>query len=657
MTNEKKRIDTLAALIKKYQKTYYSGEAEISDSEFDLLWDELKNLAPNHPLLNEIGSEELNENGQSNTDGFPKAKHLIPMGSQEKAANPEEFRAWAKKTNPGTFVVQFKLDGASLELQYEKGKLKAAVTRGDGNIGDEITKNAQRMSGVLPEISKKFSGGVRGEVVMRSEIWKTKYSTKANCRNAANGLMRRKDGSGCEDLNFISYDAGASGNIGFFNTEMEKITWLKEQGFSVVQTREFTDPEDIISYRDEIAKKRKNLDIDIDGLVVKDSVTDALDLRRAKPEKQIAFKFDPEMAVSVLREVIWSESGATYTPIGIIDPVRLAGTTVQRANLNNPDMIRTMGLKIGSPVTVVKRGEIIPKIEGLAAAGTVIEGEKSEIVFPTHCGSCNTVLVDAGTRLYCPNIGCPKKLHHRLEKWVSVLDIRELGEKLLKVLFDSGRVRNISDLYTLTEEELTKYERMGELSAAKVIRHIRSNRKLPLAAFVAGFDFEGVGELIVEKAVSSGFDTLEKLRSATLEELSDVHGLGEISALTIKKGLEEAAAEMDAVLASGFVSIIAPRPASEMPLKGFSFCFTGELKNLKRNHAEERVKALGGTVKSSVVKDLFYLVTNDSESKSAKNKKARELGITIINEDAFLALLHEKTQNSSEKKAVQTELF
>ena len=629
------RIEHLAKLIKGYQESYYNAEAEISDSEFDLLWDELKALAPEHPILKKVGSD--------NSDGFPKARHLIPMGSQDKAANPDEFRAWAKKIKPFSFVVQYKLDGASLELQYEKGLLIKAITRGDGIIGDDITSNALCMTGVKKDISKSFSGGVRGEVIMKNGVWKTKYSDKANCRNAANGIMRRKDGEGCNDLDYIAFDASAINDDAYFNNELQKITWLKDQGFLVTETREFTDPEDVIAYREEVSKNRKNMDMDIDGLVIKDFHTDMTDLRRSRPERQIAFKFELEMAYSILREVQWSESGATYTPIGVVDPVRLAGTTVQRANLNNPDIIRSMGLKIGSAVIIVKRGEIIPKIEGLAPFGHIDEAtEKTEISFPCSCASCGSSLVDGGTRLYCPNSSCPKILHHRLEKWVSVLDIRELGDKLLKALFNSGRVRIIPDLYTLTEKELSEYERMGELSAAKVIRHIQTKRQLSLSAFVAGFDFEGVGELIIEKAIAHGFDTLEKLRSAKPEELSGVYGLGEITARTITQGLEESITEMDQVLSGGIISISPPPTAEESPLKGFSFCFTGELKSMKRNQAEERVKNLGGTVKSSVVKGLSYLVTNDPESGSGKNKKAKELGVKITDEKAFLEIIKEK---------------
>jgi DNA ligase (NAD+) len=657
MKHDTGRIHVLTHLIVKYQKSYYDGEAEISDGEFDLLWDELKSLAPDSPVLKKVGEGETTAGGHT-VDGFPKVKHIMPMGSQEKAANPEEFRAWAQKQKVSEFLVQYKLDGASLELQYKNGKLFQAITRGDGTVGDLITANAMRMEGIPEKLDTPFSGGVRGEVVMTRAIWKKKYASKANCRNAANGIMRRKDGAGCEDLTLITYDVMADKNDSFFGSEAQKIKWLAQRGFKTTETTVCKSAEDVIAYREKIARTRDRIPIDIDGLVIKNPVSDAADLRRARPEKQIAFKFELETAFSILRQVEWSESGATYTPIGIVDPVHLAGTTVQRANLNNPDMIRSMGLKIGSAVSVVKRGEIIPKIEGLAPEGAVTEKQRlKEIEFPVRCATCGSDLVDAGTRLYCPNAACSKRLLHRLEKWVSVLDIRELGEKLLRQLFDKERVRHIADLYTLDKEELADYERMGELSAAKVTRHIQTKRKLSLAAFVAGFDLEGIAETTMEKVVSAGFDTLIKLRGATAEDLAAVYGLGNITGKVIVDGLKETAAEMDAVLKTGVIGIALPPSDEAQPMRGLSFCFTGELSSMKRGQAEERVKALGAGVKTSVVKDLSYLVTNDPGSGSSKNKKALDLGVPIIDEKQFLALLAGTFPPGKAPTPAQGELF
>jgi DNA ligase (NAD+) len=686
MNNSKERISALERRIEKYQQSYYDGEAEIADGEFDLLWDELASLAPDSPVIARVGAGSDGRDPVPGVDGFPKAKHLIPMGSQEKAANPQEFLEWAKKMGmetgktaisstkkrdtgeqkeksltvkksklTKTFLVQYKLDGASLELQYEKGVLVRAITRGDGTTGDEITVNARRMTGVPAKLDVPFSGGVRGEVVMSRDVWREKYASKANCRNAANGIMRRKDGIGCEDLRLVSYDAASAGNDAFFRDELQKIEWLAKRGFETTVTKTFRAAKDIIAYRAEVAEKRDSLPYDIDGLVVKDIETDMTDLRRARPEKQIAFKFELETAFSILRAVEWSESGATYTPIGIVDPVRLVGTTVQRANLNNPDMIRAMGLKIGSAVSVVKRGEIIPKIEGLAPRGALPESpDTKEIVFPVRCALCGAELVDGGARLYCPNAACPKRLLHRLEKWIGVLDIRELGEKLIRQLFEKNRVRRIQDLYTLEAGELAGYERMGEISAAKVVRYIQTKRELSLAAFVAGFDLEGIACTTMEKVAAAGFDTLEKLRAAGAEELSAVYGLGDITAGIIIEGLKETAEDMDAVLAGGLISIAPPPARDSQPLRGLSFCFTGELSSMKRSQAEEKIKALGASAKSSVVSGLSFLVTNDPGSGSAKNKKARALGIPVIDEEAFLAILAEP-EKAAKGEAPDTE--
>ncbi|MDR2659682.1 MAG: NAD-dependent DNA ligase LigA [Spirochaetaceae bacterium] len=637
------RIAELENMISGYQASYYNGEAEVSDAEFDALWDELKRLAPESPVIARIGADSI--------DGFPKARHLIPMGSQEKAANPAEFREWAEKLALPVFIVQYKLDGASLELQYKNGLLTKALTRGDGTIGDDISANARKMRGVITDLQMDWSGGVRGEVLMFHEVWRTKYSGKANCRNAANGLMRKKDGQGCEDLTLIAYDVSANGNDTYFSEEIEKIEWLRERGFTVSETKEFDNAEAVIQYRADMAGLRMSLPFDIDGLVVKDNKTDMDDLRRARPERQIAFKFELEQAISVLRDVEWSESGATYTPIGIIDPVRLAGTRVKRANLCNPAMIRDMKLGIGSTVIVVKRGEIIPKIEGRAdlcldkCLDKLAENPDMPLFYqnpqfqpikqPTVCGTCGTELVDAGTRLYCPNTACPKRLLHRIKKWVNVLDIREAGTKILLQLFNKGRIRQIADLYTLEIQELAAFERMGELSASKLIHNIRTPRSLPLADFIAGFDIEGVGSQIMENITQAGYGTLEKLRNADVESLAGVFRMGEITARSIVDGLKETADDMDAVLKTGLVTITG---GTELPLTGQSFCFTGELKTMKRSAAETRVKKLGGLVKTSVTRSLTYLVTNEPENGSSKSKKAVKLGIKLLNEDEFIKL-------------------
>jgi DNA ligase (NAD+) len=459
----------------------------------------------------------------------------------------------------------------------------------------------------------------------------------------------------------------------------------------------------VAALREELAPRRPTLPYDIDGLVVKARAIDLADASRPRPDRQIAFKFDPEEGVTVIRAVEWHRSGATYTPIALFDPVLLAGTTGKRASLVNPDMIRSLGVQVGSTVVVTKRGDIIPKVErvvgaaspvaapdndgangdaaeggaaspaptvtleagvtgaiggvvddaaggavtgaigGVAddAAGGAVDG--TAIEFPTHCTVCGAELADEGTRLLCPNRGCPARIEHRIEKWVGVMDIRDLGAGLLEKLFAAGRLRSISDLYTLTEEELTPFfleeESLGKGKASKgaqkVAAAIGARREVSLAAFVAGFDIEGIGEVLVERLVAGGFDTLEKLFAAPAEELANVNGFGATLAAGLTAGLRENADEMRSLVVTGTVTIGAA-PAGK--LAGRSFCFTGEL-GMKRGDAEALVKAQGGTVKNTVGKGLSYLVTNDPQSGSAKNKKAASPGIPVIGEEKFLALV------------------
>ena len=675
------RIAELERLIKRYQKSYYTGEAEITDAEFDSLWDELKSIDPENPLLKKIGSDlefdfsgsdeetdtiftktqnaavqdavdkggtssinTAEKNALSVSGGiFKKVRHLIPMGSQEKAANPAEFEEWAAKRDFNEFLVEYKLDGASLELQYENGVFLCAVTRGDGIIGDDISANVIKMKGFVPRLKEPLTGGVRGEVIMSRSVHKAFYADKANCRNAANGLMKRKDGEGSEHLQIICYDARFL-NGSPFPDEEKKIAWLSAQGFETVPLKLCAGSAEVIAYREEVTALRPGLPYDIDGLVIKGRDIDLADAERARPEKQIAFKFGLEEAVSIVRSVIWSESGATYTPIAEFDTVELAGTRVKRASLVNPNTIRLLGVKIGSRVVVTKRGEIIPKIERLADTAGL---EQSDIVFPSVCSVCGSALTDEGTRLFCPNTLCSKRIHHRIEKWVDVLDIRDFGINLIRRLYETKRLNSVSDIYTLTEAELSILDGLGEKSAAKIISSIKSRTTVSFARFVAGFDIEGIGETLAEKLVEAGFNTLEKLLNAREEEIASVYGFAEITARTLVQGLAECREEMLFLTEHGIITIEKPLSTEAAFLAGKSFCFTGELVSMKRSEAEKLVKAAGGDVKSAVVKGLSYLVTNDPLSGSSKNKKAAAQGTPIIDEKAFLALVNRSVNPSS----------
>lgn len=618
------RIAELERAIRRHQDLYYNSRPEISDAEFDALWDELSRLDPDNDLFTVVGADD--------SPSFEKRRHIIPMTSQDKAADPEAFLKWATRTAHPRYVVQYKMDGASIELQYESGSFVHGVTRGDGIVGDDITPNVRRMRGVRSRIDDGFTGAVRGEVVMARAVHAAKYGDKANCRNAANGLMKRKDGIGSGDLAVIVYDALHAGDPEYFTDETAKLAWLANSGFIVVEHRELDTAEEVIAYRDDVMARRGELAFDIDGLVVKGDAIDLEDSRRPRPEKQIAFKFNPDEAVSRVIAVIWSESGSNYTPIGVIDPVRIAGTTVRRANLANPNLLKSLGIKIGSMVRVTKRGDIIPKIESVVRT----PADAEDIALPTACGTCGTALVDAGSRLYCPNVDCPKRRRFRISRWLTALGIKDFGDVLVSRLFDSGRVTSIPDLYTLAETDITAFERMGEGIAKRALGNLYAVTEIGLSQFLAGFNIEGIGELIAAKLMDAGYDTLDAIAAASVEELAAVNGIGEITAQTIRNGVHLHKNEMEATLATGRIRLAAKVGG---PLSGKTVCFTGTLDNLPRKEAAELVSAAGGAVANSVTKNLTYLVTNDPESGSSKNKKARELDVPILDQAAFLELV------------------
>ena len=373
--SNQERINYLVEEIRRHRYLYYNEQPEISDVKYDTLEDELHKLDPENPILFKIGvdSSEL----------FTKREHIIPMTSQDKVTNPQEFLKWARKRNYKNFLVQFKLDGISIELQYEDGIFQYALTRGDGKIGDDVSANVINMKGFIPKLKTKFTGATRAEILLFHDVFERKYNDKQNCRNAASGLVRRKDGIGSGDLNLVFYDAiSIDDDDVTFQSEIQKLKWLKEEGFPTIPTKTVHSPQEVINIREDVmTNKRDTLEYDIDGLVIKGKAIDLEDMKRAKPMKQIAFKFQAEEIETTLLDVEWSISGQNYTPIAIVDPVRLMGTTVSRASLANPNLIEDLKLKIGSEVFISKRGDIIPKIERVIKTPS----DAKEIPIPTIC--------------------------------------------------------------------------------------------------------------------------------------------------------------------------------------------------------------------------------------------------------------------------------
>lgn len=357
-------------MILKAQDAYYNGNPIMSDTEFDVLWDKLKEEQPDSELLQKVGEDHA--------DGFEKVKHRIIMGSQNKANTAEEMNKWISDTHRNKYIGQYKCDGSSLALYYENGKLVQAVSRGDGTTGDLVTSNVLKMNGVIRNLKDvNYSGSVRGEVIMTRSVKAEFFPDKANCRNAGNGVFKRKDGQDCDKLKVICYDAQTFNGSNYFKTQEKMQDWLKEQGFFVAEYKVFENltGKECIDYITEIYDKFNELEYDIDGIVWKQNDIDINDIKSEyRPKSQIALKPARTYASTKLVDVEWSCSNGTYTPVAIFDPVNLLGTTVQRASLSNVDLMEQLGIEIGHEIIITKTGEIIPKVVKDNTTGKFVEG-------------------------------------------------------------------------------------------------------------------------------------------------------------------------------------------------------------------------------------------------------------------------------------------
>ncbi|MBY9018478.1 MAG: NAD-dependent DNA ligase LigA [Candidatus Lokiarchaeota archaeon] len=624
----KEKINLLVQQIEKHRDLYYNAAPEITDAKYDELENELRILDPNNPILFTVGADS--------SEIFTKTEHVIPMGSQGKVSTPNEFKKWAEDRGFNTFLIQYKLDGISLELQYKSGVFQCGVTRGNGIVGDDVSINVMKMKGFVPRLSTRFTGGIRAEVVLFHDLFEKKYSDKQNCRNTAAGIVRRKDGIGCEDLNLIFYDAISLSDDVSFIDEIQKLKWMKNENLPTIKTKTVKTIQEVIDVREDVMNNiRDSLEYDIDGLVIKCKDIDLEDMKRAKPIKQVAFKFQAEEIESTLINVEWTISGHNYTPVAIIEPVRLMGTTVSRASLANPNLIKDMGIKIGAEVIVTKRGDIIPKIERVVK---IPQGAK-DIVIPNMCEECNTELINEGTRLYCPNEECPKRNFQRLVRWIRILGVKHFSEKLLlQPLFKTGKVEQIADLYQLNVSDLNQFEGVKETSAKKALNNLFAVKEISLAKFIGGFNIENIAELSVKKVIDAGYDTLEKIKSTNIGQLAMIDGYAEITAENLLNGINKFYPQMLEVLNTNKISI--KKSVQDGKLNGLTFCFTGKLNEISRSEAEDLVLKLGGEPKKSVVKNLSYLVTNET-TPTSKYLKAQEQGTKIITENEFLQMISE----------------
>jgi DNA ligase (NAD+) len=620
----KTRIQELEAKIIQARLDYYNHQPTISDKVYDAWMDELRLLDPTNKAVTAVGAPVT-------PSEWKKAKHQIPMGSLDKVNLPAELAKWVTDHADGEVLfVTEKLDGLSIEVVYEDGQLVQAITRGDGEVGEDITVNVDKMDGVL-SIIPGFSGSLRGEIIMKKSIHKKHFADKANPRNAASGTCKRLDGVGVEHLNILFYQV--LGDVEF-KTEAKQFQWLAARGVGTPNHWTFkTSAEVNKHWRDYQDKDRDKLDYDIDGLVVRLNDMDkqaALGDKDMRPKGAIAFKFDNEARESVIRDITWQVGNSgRLTPVATVDPVMLVGATVTRASIYNLSYIEELGLDVGATVLVARANDVIPRIEELIkSAGTVAKA-------PKHCPECAGKTEMQGENLVCTNtISCPAQIVGRIKNWIKELNVLEWGDTLIEKLVESGKVTTIADLYTLKVDDLANLDRMGKKSAQKCYDLLWESKEVPLEVFLGALSIPMIGQSTIKAIMAAGCDTLHKFGQLDAAQFEQVPGVGPTKAKFLADGLRSNQQLILSLLDNG-VSIKVRAVGS---LTGSSVCFTGSMQN-KRPVLEKMAADAGADVKSAVGKGLTYLVIADPNSTSAKAVAARKFGTSLISEEDFLDLV------------------
>lgn len=610
-----------------------TGHPIMTDEEYDPLRALAEEHSPNHPYFEKVGHNV--------SSSWKKADHNISMGSLEKVHTEEEFFKWASKFKPDTiFALQYKLDGLSISLDYDT-KLVKAITRGDGTIGENILNNINLMSGFKKEIPN-FIGSVRAEIILLKKLFEdinsvlsedNKYS---NARNAASGISRRLDGKYSQYLQLIFYDITEPLN------EQYKIKRLKKLGFET--------PHQVVGDKNKIADifktigvLRTELPFDIDGIVIKvDSheIQEDMGSVRKRPKAQIAWKFEPPGAATVFNTETW-EVGRTgvNTPLAHLEPVIIDGSEVKKATLHNIAEIKRLGIGRGDIVKVVKAGDIIPKIiKVLTHMGNPIE-------IPTTCQSCKSKLQNDGIKLMCVNDDCPQKIFYRILNWVKVTKIDEFGESLANKLSEAKKLNKIYDIYRLQEEDISEIGKWGETSAKKVMANIDKTYTLTPTVFLSALGIPGISEGTSEELIKA-FSTIENLIEKNIEDIKVLKGFSDISASNVVLGLIKYKAEIEELL-----KIITVEEEKKGVLNKLIFCFTGSMVH-SRDYYQKLVKTHGGTNKSSVIKNLSFLVCN-KDKRSSKSQKAEKYGVQIIDEKTFLDMVGELDSKPESKEKLE----
>ncbi|TXJ21213.1 NAD-dependent DNA ligase LigA [Brachyspira aalborgi] len=657
----KNRIKKLTEEINYHNKLYYTDDnPEIEDYQYDKLFRELENLERDFPQFKDKNSP-TNKVGGMILEKFEKFEHPIAMYSLSNVMNEEEFfdfdNRMKKETNSKNikYTVENKFDGLALELIYQNGKLIVASTRGDGQVGENVTNNVKVMNNVPKNIKEKNKLIIRGEALItkkdfealnreREELEEVPF---ANPRNAASGGLRQLDSSESKKrrLKFFAYQIANYKDFNLTN-EYKAMEFLLSLDFTVEGVHPNIDAKEVLKIYNEIQLNRNKMDYEIDGLVIKvDDIKsqEKLGFLSRAPRFAVAFKFKPEEKETLLNniEVQVGRTGA-LTPVAKLKPVQVGGVIVSNVTLHNPNEIKSKDIRIGDTVAVIRSGDVIPKIVRVNLDKR--PKESKEFVFPNKCPVCggDTAITEGDVIVRCINEECPSKITKYIEYFVSkaAMNIDGIGKEWIATFTKSGLVKNPADIYKIKKTDLYKFERMGEKLADNMLNSIKESKKTTLKRFIYSLGMRQVGETTAD-LLAKYFTSIESFKKATIEDLENIEGIGEISAKSIYDFLNNDKSKkiIDDLLAVGVEPIFEKMAITESKLTGKNVVITGSIEGFTRTSAKETAERLGATVQSSVSKNTDILIVG--EKAGSKLKKAEELGIEIMPADDFIKLVNE----------------
>lgn len=632
----KREYTELCAKANYFSKKYYAGDEKISDSKFDAMIEKIKEFEKTHKADKNSPTQKV---GEDNAKGFKKVVHEYPMLSLAKVLSLKELKEWLSESESKVgickYTLEYKMDGCGLSLIYKKGKLFKAVTRGNGIKGDDVTANVITIDGVIKQLPKKIDIEIRGEVIFpKSEFEKAikRGEELKNCRNTASGALKLHSPKEVakRHLRFYAYTILKYEN----DSQVEDVKMLKSLGFTTVCLFATKDKEKLIAYCDKYASKRKKLDFDIDGMVIKinlKSKQKRMGATSVNPKFAIAYKFPNEVVNPEIKDVIWQvgKTGA-ITPVAIYEPMLLCGTTVERANLHNYKIIKELGIAIGDTIAVVKKGEIIPQVKELISKGKC----RTKISFPKRCPCCGSKTEFLGEKLYCTNDKCEDKIVGQITSWCSKknMNIDGVSEATIKSMLDNGLIYDVADLYSLTRKDLLGLDGIKDKSASNILQAIEQSKKAGLSRVISGLCIDTIGNTIAEE-LAGKFKSLKNLICASEKELSDIDTIGQVKAHNIIKFFKKNKSLINKLShIDGMVLGEKESKKISSKLNGKSFCITGTL-SLGRTEFQSKIKAYGGKPVSSISKNTDYLIAGVGGG--SKLNKAEKLGVAIISESQF----------------------